>query len=92
MIAADNYVYCKINKGIYGLKQAAKLANEKLIKDLAHFGYFPDPLAPNLWSHKTRPTKFCLCVDDFGVKYFDKEEFFAFYIPSMEKSFPYRNT
>jgi hypothetical protein len=28
-----------------------------------------DTLAP-AWQHDTRPTKFCLCVDDFGVKYF----------------------
>jgi hypothetical protein len=27
-----------------------------------------------MWTHKTKPTKFCLCVDDFGVKYFNKED------------------
>lgn len=26
------------------------------------------------WQHSTLPTKFCLCVDDFGVKYFHKTE------------------
>jgi hypothetical protein len=23
-----------------------------------------------LWEHDTRPKKFCLCVDEFGIKYF----------------------
>ena len=27
-----------------------------------------------LWHHKSRPTKFALCVDDFGVKYFSKDD------------------
>jgi len=28
---------------------------------------------PGLWHHKTRPIKFCLVVDDFGIKYVGKE-------------------
>ena len=27
-----------------------------------------------MWKHETRDTIFCLCVDDFGVKYFSKED------------------
>ena len=27
-----------------------------------------------LLEHQTRPTKLCVCVDDFGVKYFNKED------------------
>jgi len=27
-----------------------------------------------MWEHATRPTKFCVCVDDFGVKYWSKED------------------
>jgi hypothetical protein len=27
-----------------------------------------------LWTHDTRPTKYCLCVDDFRVKYFCDED------------------
>ena len=74
IINDDGYVYCKIIKGMYGLKQAAMLGREHIIKVLKPFGYSPDPMAPNIWSHHTRPTKFCLCVDDFGVKYFTKED------------------
>ena len=27
-----------------------------------------------MWEHKTRPTKFCVCVDDFGIKYWSRED------------------
>ena len=33
------------------------------------YGYAPSKPAPNIWTHTIRPTKFSLCVDDFGVKY-----------------------
>ena len=62
--------YCRIKKGMYGVKQAARLAYDDLKSHLATFGYRPDPIATNIWSHDTKPTKFCLCVDDFGVQYF----------------------
>ena len=67
LITSDGYVYCNIVKGMYGLKQAARLTNDKLRDHLAPFGYFPDPQAPNIWKHKTSSIVFCLCVDDFGV-------------------------
>ena len=70
----EGYVYCKIKKGCYGLKQAEKLAREQLVEHLAQYGYAPDPYAPNIWGHETRPTKFCLCVDDFGIKSFSDED------------------
>ena len=74
IIDPDGYVYCKIVKGMYGLKQAAMLGRQNIIDVLAPFGYAPDPMAPNIWTHKTRPTKFCLCVDDFGIKYFSSAD------------------
>ena len=71
-IAPDNYVYCKIKKGMYGLKQAARLAYDDLVLHLKNYGYYPDKICQNIWSHKTRKTKFCLCVDDFRVKFFNE--------------------
>ena len=47
IIADDGYVYCKIIKGMYGLKEAAMLAREKIIKELAPHGYSPSKFAPN---------------------------------------------
>ena len=74
IVADDGYVYCRINRGMYGLKQAAKLARDQLIDNLAPYGYFPDKHAQNIWLHKTKKTKFCLCVDDFGIKYHSEED------------------
>ena len=41
LIAPDSYVYCRVKRGLYGLKQAAKLAREQLIKHLKPWGYEP---------------------------------------------------
>jgi len=57
-----------------GLKQAALLAYEHFKSSLAPYGYFPIPGIIGLWKHKTHPIIFCLCVDDFGVKYWSKED------------------
>jgi hypothetical protein len=40
-LAVDGWVYIKIRKGMYGLKQAGLLANQLLQKRLAPFGYYP---------------------------------------------------
>ena len=73
-LAADGHIYIKIKKGIYGLKQAAVLAYDNLVKNLSSHGYSPIPHTIGIWQHATRRTKFCLCVDDFGVKYFTKQD------------------
>ena len=67
---SDGFVYVRIDKGMYGLKNAAILAYDNLKANLAKHGYFPVPGTSGLWTHKTRRTRFCVCVDDFGVKYF----------------------
>ena len=64
----------KIKKGVYGLKQAAVLAYDNLITKLAPFGFEPIPHTDSFWQHKTDPTKFCLCVDDFRIKYYNKHD------------------
>lgn len=73
-IAHDDYIYCRIKKGMYGLKQAARLTYDDLVAHLSLYGYAPDKICPNIWSHKKRKTKFCLCVDDFGVKFFNDSD------------------
>ena len=70
----DGHVYVKIKKGMYGLKQAAILAYDNLVSNLKSHGYKPIPNTLGLWNHETRPTTFCLCVDDFGIKYFSKDD------------------
>ncbi len=65
----NGWVYFEINKGVYGLKQAGKLANDLLTEHLHTFGYFQSDITPGLWRHKWRPVSFVLIVDDFGIKF-----------------------
>ena len=74
VVADDNYVYCEIKKGMYGLKQAAILAYKQLKEILEKEGYYTLPSSNGMWRHKTRRTMFALCVDDFGVKYFNNND------------------
>jgi len=73
-VSPDGYVYIKIKKGMYGLKQAAILAYDHLRNSIAPYGYHPVKGTVGIWKHDTRPTKFCVCVDDFGIKYWSKED------------------
>ncbi len=41
-------------------------------KKLAPFVYFESTNTPGLWYHKSRPITFTLVVEDFGVKYVNK--------------------
>jgi len=68
-----NHVMVKIHKGIYGLKQAGKLAQDRLFEHLNKHGYKECPNTPCLFIHESRPVSFCSVVDDFGVKYKGKE-------------------
>jgi hypothetical protein len=70
----NGYVYSEIRKGMYGLPQAGRLANERLTAFLEPHGYAPVPLTPGLWRHKTRPIFFTLVVDDFGVQYVNRDD------------------
>ena len=73
-VTKDNYVFIRIEKGMYGLKQAALLAYNHLKENLAQDGYSPIIGTVGLWKHETRSTNFCVCVDDFGIKYFTTDD------------------
>jgi hypothetical protein len=69
----DNYIYCEIQKRMYGLPQAGIIAQQLLEKHLQKHGYHQSQMAPGLWKHDTRPISFSLVVNDFGVKYVGME-------------------
>lgn len=54
----EGFIYIKIKKGMYGLRQAAILAYEQLVKFMRLYGYHPEKHTVGLWSHETKPTKF----------------------------------
>ena len=57
LISDDDYVYVKIKKGMYGLKQAAILAYENLVRNLSQYGYRPVPYALGIWKHEKKTYK-----------------------------------
>ena len=70
----DNCVMMEISKGIYGLPQAGKLAQDRLLAHLATHGYHPVPSTPCLFRHQSRNIAFTLVVDDFGIKFAHSED------------------
>ncbi len=59
---------------MYGLKEAEKLSNLRLVSLLSTFG-FHETSTPCLFKHVSRPILFVLVVDDFGVKYTTRSDF-----------------
>ena len=68
-IASDGHVYVEIRKGMYGLPQAGRLAQEKLIKVLYDNGYYMCKNTTCLFKHKVLATEFTLTVDDFAISH-----------------------
>ena len=68
------YVLFRADKTIYGLKESGKLSNNRLVPLLHKFGFVETP-TPCLFRHLTRPITFVLVVDDFGVKYQNRDDF-----------------
>ena len=78
-------VYAELQKTIYGLPQAGRIANDKLCKILEAHEFEQAPFTPGLFRHKTRPLAFALVVDDFGCKYVGKENA-QFLITTLENA------
>ena len=68
-LAKNDYIFLKITKGMYGLKQAGILAYNDLKTHLSPHGYALVRHTPGLWRHTSNSVSFTLVVDDFGIKY-----------------------
>jgi hypothetical protein len=68
----NDSIMVEISKGIYGLPQAGKLAQDRLILHLAKHGYHPTTSNPCLFRHSSGHLSFTLVVDDFGVIFRDR--------------------
>jgi hypothetical protein len=66
--------YVRVDKGIYGLPQAGRLAQERLLAHLADHGYRQTSNTSCLFKHDSDDVYFTLVVDDFAIKYTKKEE------------------
>jgi hypothetical protein len=69
----NGYILMEISKGIYGLPQAGKLSQDRLVKHLASHDYIQCVNTPCLFKHKTNGVVFTLVVDDFLIKYKGRE-------------------
>jgi hypothetical protein len=58
---------------MYGLPQAGIIAQDLLTKQLNKAGYRQSKITPGYWQHNWQPISFTLVVDDFGVKYVNKD-------------------
>jgi hypothetical protein len=67
-------VLVEISKGMYGLSQAVILALNYLMNHLANHDYAPCTRTVGLWTHSTRDITFSLLVDDFGIKYTNRDD------------------
>jgi hypothetical protein len=74
VLTYKGFVHLEMQRAVWGLPQADILANKCLRHKLAPFGYYKHISTPGLWYHETRPISFTLVVDDFGVKYVNKED------------------
>ena len=68
------YVYAKINKALYGLKESGRIANEDIVDHLALHGYHESEYTCGLFKHHNRNITFTLVVDDFGIKWTKKAD------------------
>jgi hypothetical protein len=74
IIDNNGNIFCKVRCGMYGLPQAGIIAQELLKKRLYIASYTQSKLTPGYWTHARRPISFSLVVNDFGVKYINKDD------------------
>ena len=65
----NGWIYFEILRGCYGLPQSGRLINDLLLTSLEKAGYYEATTTTGLWSHKWRPIKFVLLVDNFSIEY-----------------------
>ena len=73
-IFKNGKVLAEIRKGMHGLKQSGKIANEDLKKYLKPYGHVPTKHATGLWCHTSKNLTLTLIVADFGINNTDIEQ------------------
>ena len=51
LVDDQGWIYMRIEKGVYGLKQAGIIAKQELVKHMAPLGYNLVKHTPSLWVH-----------------------------------------
>jgi Reverse transcriptase (RNA-dependent DNA polymerase) len=71
----DGYIYARVDKGMYGLPQAGKVASDYLLPRLKVAGYRETGHTPGLFKHQNNSITFALVVDDFFIQYTSLDDF-----------------
>jgi hypothetical protein len=71
---SKNACMVRIEKCMYGLPQAGRLSQLRLIEHLRKHGYIQSSNTPCLFRHLTHDIQFCLVVDNFGIKYGSRDD------------------
>ena len=74
IVNEDGYYYAEIRKALSGLFESGYIVNVELKRILRLEGYILSKFTPGLFTHKTREIVFSLVVDDFGVRYKERED------------------
>ena len=53
-LVVNGYVYARINRAWYGLKQGGKIAHDDLVEHLGKHGYVRAGITDGLFTHVTR--------------------------------------
>jgi hypothetical protein len=84
IVNANGNLFCKVRQGMYSLPQASIIAQELLKKCLKIAGYSQSKLSPGFWTHAWCLICFSLAVDDFGIKYLNKDNV-EYLLPALKK-------
>ena len=68
-IVENGKVVMEVSSTIYGLKEAGKLSQDRLVAHLSEYGYKQCRFTPCLFIHESNGAAFTLVVDDFLVKF-----------------------
>ena len=71
----DGYVYATVDKGMYGLPQAGRVASNVLIPRLEEAGSRPTGRTPGLFKHDKNSVFFSLIINNFFVSHENQQHF-----------------
>ena len=69
-----DFTHVEIRRGMYGPKEGGVIALDQLDRKLKRFGYKPMPYTPELWRHTSRKTTFTICLNNFSIQYFSRDD------------------
>ena len=63
----------RLNDKVSNMVLWERVALNELVKHLTQYGYIPNEHTPSYRKHESKYIFFVLCVDNFGIKYIDRQ-------------------